>query len=39
MYRLRLLTSRFGRILIPKEIRKTLRIREGTELEIEIMDK
>lgn len=30
--------DKFGRILIPKEIRKTLGIREGAELEIEIKD-
>jgi len=30
--------DRFGRILIPKEIRNSLGIRENTELEIEVKD-
>jgi transcriptional pleiotropic regulator of transition state genes len=30
--------DKFGRILIPKEIRNSLEIKEGTELEIEVKD-
>ena len=30
--------DKFGRILIPKEIRNSLGIKEGTELEIEVKD-